>query len=115
MKGMLWAVVLLGLEIAFAEITIVSVVTTIYDRSPKLRIKGTGFDADAHDTILELSTKGEGMPNLIVGKDFTISKDKDNDGLILKLLSNRRFVLMIPSSILFVRFRCLLNQEITED
>ena len=102
MKGMLWAVVLLGLEIAFAEIIIVNVVNTIYDRGPKLRIKGSGFDADAHDIILELSTQGEGQTNLKNGKDFTISKDKDNDGIILKLLSNRRFVVTTPFQIYFV-------------
>jgi hypothetical protein len=69
-----------------AEITILKNVQTIYDRSPKLRIKGSGFDADDHNIILELGAQGQ--PSLRVDKDFLITKD--DDGLILKLLSNRR-------------------------
>jgi hypothetical protein len=35
-----------------AEVTILSGVQTIYDRSPKLRIKATGFTGDEHDIEL---------------------------------------------------------------
>lgn len=73
-----------------AEVTVLQgQVQTIYDRSPKLRIKGSGFDADDHDITLELSASGQ--PSLKVNKDFTITKDEQGEGIILKLLSNRRW------------------------
>jgi len=62
---------------------------TVYDRSPKLRIKGNGFDADDHDITLEISAVGQ--PSLKVNKDFTITKDDQGEGIILKLLSNRKW------------------------
>jgi hypothetical protein len=71
-----------------SEVTVLKTVQTLYDRSPKLRIKGTGFDTDDHNIILEMSAQGQ--PPLKVDKDFLISKDED--GLILKLISNRRWV-----------------------
>ena len=64
-----------------AEVTVLKAVQTIYDRSPKLRIKGSGFDADEHSLILDLAATGQ--PSLRVDKDFLITKD--DDGLILKL------------------------------
>ena len=72
-----------------AEVTVLKVVQTIYDRSPKLRIKGTGFDADDHDITLDISATGQ--DSLKADKDFLITKD--DDGIILKLLSARRFVI----------------------
>ena len=72
----------------FSEVTVLKTVQTIYDKSPKLRIRGSGFDADDHDIILELGASGQ--PSLKVDKDFLISKDNDGDGLILKLLGNRK-------------------------
>lgn len=72
------------------EVTVLKSVQTIYDRSPKLRIKGTGFDADEHDITLELAATGQA--SLRVDKDFLISKDPDGEGIILKLLSARRCV-----------------------
>ena len=39
-----------------AEVTILSSVQTIYDRSPKLRIKATGLTADEHDISLTMVT-----------------------------------------------------------
>ena len=71
-----------------AEVTVLKVVQTIYDRSPKLRIKGTGFDADDHDITLDISAQGQ--ESLKADKDFLITKD--DDGIILKLLSARRCV-----------------------
>lgn len=71
-----------------AEVTVLRSVQTLYDRSPKLRIKGTGFDVEDHQIILEIAAQGQ--PTLKIDKDFLISKD--DDGLILKLLSGRRFV-----------------------
>lgn len=76
------------LSTVFSEVTVLKVVQTIYDKSPKLRIRGSGFDADDHDIILELGASGQ--PSLKVDKDYLISKDNDGDGLILKLLGNRK-------------------------
>ena len=68
------------------EITIVQQVQTIYDRAPKLRIKGVGFDADEHEISVDLAANGE--ENLRMDKDFMLSKVED--GIILKLLSARK-------------------------
>lgn len=46
-------------EFVGAEVTVLKVVQTLYDRSPKLRIRGSGFDADEHSIILEISAQGE--------------------------------------------------------
>ena len=86
MKRMLWAVVLIAVEIALAEVTILKVVQTIYDTSPKLRIKGSGFDADEHNILIKLGSQYQ--PPLKLGQDFSLIKD--DQGLILKLLSARR-------------------------
>jgi hypothetical protein len=63
-------------------------VQTIYDQSPKLHIKGDGFSADEHSIILDLATSGQAP--LRVKNDFTITKD--DSGLTLKLLANKRCV-----------------------
>ena len=73
-----------------AEITIIGTPQTIYDRSPKLRIRGAGFDAEDHDITLELAAQGEA--SLRVDKDYLITKDPQGEGLILKLLNQRRWV-----------------------
>ena len=73
-------------SLVYSEVTVLKVVQTIYDRSPKLRIKGTGFDADDHDITLDISAPGQ--DSLKADKDFLITKD--DDGIILKLLSARR-------------------------
>ena len=59
----------------------------IYDKSPKLRLKGSGFDANDHDIILELGALNQ---PLRVDTDYLITKDAVGDGLILKLLGNRK-------------------------
>jgi len=71
-----------------AEVTILKSVQTIYSRSPKLRIRGSGFDAEDHDITLELAATGQ--QSLKVGKDYSVTKD--DDGVILKLLSGRKWV-----------------------
>lgn len=71
-----------------AEVTVLKAVQVLYDRSPKLRIRGTGFDADEHDIILEISATGQ--PSLKADKDYLLTKDDEGDGIILKLLSARR-------------------------
>jgi len=56
-----------------AEVTIlVPQPQTIYDRSPKLRIKGSGFDVEDHDITLEISASGQAP--LKGGKDFQSQK-----------------------------------------
>jgi len=71
-----------------AEVTVLKAVQTIYDRSPKLRIRGTGFDVDEHSILLDLAASGQ--TSLRADKDFLVSKD--DDGIILKLLSSRKWV-----------------------
>ena len=61
---------------------------TIYDKSPKIRIKGSGFDANDHDITLTLGATGQDP--LKVDKDFLVTKDSDGDGLILKLIGKRK-------------------------
>ena len=84
----LFAASLCPLLVCLAEVTVLRTAQVIYDRSPKLRIRGTGFDADENDIHLEIGAFGQSP--LTVNKDFMITKDSDGDGLILKLLTNRR-------------------------
>jgi hypothetical protein len=83
---MKWAIFFLGVRALLGEVTVLKVVQTIYDRSPKLRIRGSGFDVDEHSIILDISASGQ--PSLKADKDYLITKD--DDGIILKLLSARR-------------------------
>lgn len=50
----LGAALLAWQALVHAEVTILSSVQTIYDRSPKLRIKATGINADEHDISLTM-------------------------------------------------------------
>lgn len=61
----------------------------VYDTSPTLRIRGTGFDVKDYDIILELSAYGQ-YPGLRKDKDYILSKDPSGDGIVLKLLNNRK-------------------------
>ena len=69
-----------------AEVTVLSGVQTLYDKSPKLRIKGTGFDGDEHHIFLDMGASGQ--TPLKLDKDYIITKD--DEGLILKLLTGRK-------------------------
>mmetsp|Transcript_7995 Transcript_7995/g.13518 ORF Transcript_7995/g.13518 Transcript_7995/m.13518 type:complete len:926 (-) Transcript_7995:225-3002(-) len=82
--------VLLGFlaNVVYSEVTIVAQVQTIYDRSPKLRIKGVGFDAEDHDIKVVLSSGGD--EPLRIDKDFMLTKV--DDGIVLKLLTSRKWV-----------------------
>jgi len=80
--------ILINFYNVLAEVTVFKSVQVIYDKSPKLRLKGSGFDANDHDIILELGAQNQ--PTLRVDKDYLITKDADGDGLILKLLGNRK-------------------------
>jgi hypothetical protein len=73
----------------YSEVTVLRVTQNIYHNSPKLRIRGSGFDAQDHDIILELGVTNQ--TSLIADRDYMITKDVDGDGLILKLLGSRRF------------------------
>lgn len=88
----LYAISLLLLSawsVALNTVTVTRATQYIYDKSPKLRIRGSGFsELNELDIQLELSTNGQ--PSLIKNKDYILTKDSDGDGLILKLLSNRR-------------------------
>jgi hypothetical protein len=85
-----WIALVSVLAVGFvsAEVTILTQVQTIYDRAPKLRIKGQGFDADEHDITIELSANGEDP--LRMDKDFILSKS--DEGIVLKLLTSRKWV-----------------------
>eukprot|EP01040_Poterioochromonas_malhamensis_P000591 gene591-631_t len=86
---LLFFVVVLFITQVVAEVTVLKATQYIYDKSPKLRIRGSGFDVDEHDITLELNANGQ--PPLVADKDFLLTKDTDGDGLILKLLGNRRW------------------------
>ena len=60
----------------------------MYDKSPKIRIRGSGFDAEDHNIVLTIGATGQ--ESLKVDKDFMISKDADGDGIILKLIGKRK-------------------------
>lgn len=71
-----------------AEVTVLKQVQVLYDKSPKLRIRGSGFDVNEHKIALTLGIQG--LPSLVLDRDYLINVDEDGDGLILKLLSNRK-------------------------
>ena len=83
---MRYIILLFSAFTASTEVTILTSVQTLYDKSPKLRIKGSGFDADEHSILLNLSAREQ--PSLKLDKDYLITKD--DDGLILKLLDKRK-------------------------
>lgn len=87
---MLPLVIVAILAVVAAEVTVLKSMQTIYDQSPKLRIKGTGFDAEDHD--IKITIGASGADPLRVDKDFLITKDAGGDGIILKLLGNRKWV-----------------------
>lgn len=72
-----------------AEVAVLKATQYIYDKSPNLRIRGSGFDVDEHDITLEIAANGQ--PPLVADDDYLLAKDADGDGLILKLLGNRRW------------------------
>jgi hypothetical protein len=66
-----------------AEVTILRTVTVLYDTSSSLRIRGSGFGAEDNDIILEIGVTGQ--PSLVTGKEYTVTKDANGDGIILAL------------------------------
>ncbi len=90
MLSILCLALLVCLQTVFAEVVVTSKPQTIYDRSPKIRLKGSGFDAEDHDINLEISASGQ--PPLKMNKDFSLTKDEDGEGVVLKLMANRKWV-----------------------
>jgi hypothetical protein len=76
----------LGLSIVIGEITIVPILQTIYDSTPRLWIKGEGFDADEFEITIEI---GSSTGSLRQDKHFILSKVED--GIVLKLLTSRKY------------------------
>lgn len=60
----------------------------LYDRAPKLLIRGAGFPTDPNDIFLEISISGS--PSLVRNVDYTLTTSED--GLILDLQSDARCV-----------------------
>ena len=75
-----------------SEVTVLKQVQTIYDKSPKLRIRGSGFDVEDHDITLDIGSPGQ--PTLVAGKDYLINTDGAGDGLILKLITNKKYAII---------------------
>ena len=77
------------LSYILAEVTVPRQVQYVYDRSPKFRIRGSGFEAtDAHDIFLVVGASNS--PPLIADKDYLINVDDAGNGIILKLLTSRK-------------------------
>ena len=80
-------IIFIVINYVLSEVTITRNVQTVYAKSPKLRIKGEGFTAEEKDISIEIGSIGAPLRQ---GKDFTLSKIED--GIILKLLTNRKWV-----------------------
>jgi hypothetical protein len=87
-KTLLATVALCWWGFVSAEVTVLKQVQVIYDRSPKLRIRGSGFDVDEKELLIDIGANRS--PSLVAGKDFALTVDEDGDGVVLKLLSNKR-------------------------
>lgn len=71
-----------------AEVSVLSGVQTLYDRSPKLRIKVSGIsDIDIKKVSIVLGAQSQPLKG---DKDYLLTKDDDGDALVFKLLSNRK-------------------------
>jgi hypothetical protein len=91
MKRAIYAVLLCYIfQLLLSEVTVLNKVQYIFDTSPKVKIRGAGFEAADHDTIVDIGVSGE--PPLVVDKDFVVYKsEEDSDNIILNLLGNRRY------------------------
>ena len=100
------------LQAAMAEVSVVGSPETIYDKYPKLHIKGEGFNVDDADIELEISASNAAP--LKKDKDYTIKADKDGQGLLLTLLAGRRYV--IPENIpLLICIELIYMEFLTSD
>lgn len=80
-------VLLFSVALIAAEVTIARRGLYVYESTHKLRIPGTGFGVEAQHIILDLTVDGQA---LVADKHYTVIKDVDGDGLILKLLPNQK-------------------------
>lgn len=87
-RALLAVIALSCWSFVLSEVTVLTKVQILYDKSPKLRIRGSGFDAEDKDILLEIGSTGR--PSLVAGKDYALTGDEDGDGVILKLLTNKR-------------------------
>ena len=72
-----------------AEVSILSKVQYLYDRSPKLRIRVSNIaDVNPNDITLSIGVKGQ--TPLISPQDITLDKDSDGEGLIIQLAPNKK-------------------------
>ena len=112
-----FAVLVVLLAVAAAEVTVLSSVQTLYSRSPKLRIKGTGFEADEHHIFMELSAPGQ--PPLKQNKDYFITLNKK--GLLFKLMAKKGWVDLegrsppVPLVLNAVRFNDTNSENLLSD
>jgi hypothetical protein len=74
---------------AFGQIKLLFVHQVAYDSSPRIILKGTGFDSiNVDDILLELGVTEQ--PMLVKDQDYSIIKDSDVEGLILKLQPGKK-------------------------
>lgn len=71
-----------------AEVSVLRQVQHIYDTSPQVRIRGSGFDAGEKKIKLVLGVRG--LSPLLTGKDYQVNLDQNGDGLILILLPDKK-------------------------
>eukprot|EP01040_Poterioochromonas_malhamensis_P014692 gene14692-16310_t len=69
-----------------AEVTITESLQNLYDNSPAIVVQGTGFNATAEETTVELGIAAR--PRLQRGSDFSVSINDGGAGLTLHLLNN---------------------------
>ena len=72
-----------------AEVSILSKVQFLYDRSPKLRIRVSNI-ATVNPSDITLSIGVKGQTALVSPQDVTLDKDSDGEGLIFQLAPNRK-------------------------
>lgn len=85
LKLYLWLLVS-SLSLTASLVTVLQSSQIYYDRSPKIRIKGSGFNVEDRNVYLDIATN---IGTLTKNKDYMINMDGDGEGVILKLLSNR--------------------------
>ena len=85
----LLSLVLLSFIRIRAEVSILSKVQYLYDRSPKLRIRVSNIaDVDTKDITLSIGMKSQ--TPLVSPQDITLDKDSDGEGLIIQLAPNKK-------------------------
>ena len=77
--------VLVALRPVAADVTVATRLLLQYDRSPKIRIQGTGFTEEG-------KIRATFDPPIRDGKEYMLIK-QDEDTLVLKLLTNQKCVL----------------------